>query len=70
MMTDGRDLASGGELARRLRKPRRTIYTWIERDDFPKPVKKTGGVRLWDIEEVRRWRDDTADTRKPGRPRA
>jgi len=70
MMNDGRDLASGGELARRLRKPRRTIYGWIERDDFPKPVTKHGGVRLWDIDEVRRWRDATADTRKPGRPKA
>jgi len=64
------DQASAGELARELNESRRTIYNWIERDDFPKPVGKTANARVWDLEEVRRWRDDTVDDRKPGRPKA
>ena len=72
MPTDGQTLASPTELARELKEPRRTIYNWIAREDFPEPAVTTaGGSRLWDLEEVRRWRDDTADTRKsPGRPRS
>jgi predicted DNA-binding transcriptional regulator AlpA len=70
MTADGPDLASAGDLALKLQESRRTIYNWIERDDFPKPVAKTAGARLWDVDEVRRWRDDTAETRKPGRPKA
>lgn len=70
MTTKGPDLASAGDLARRLKESRRTIYNWIDRDDFPESVTEAGGARLWDFDEVRRWRDDTADTRKPGRPRS
>ena len=64
---DGRNLASAGELARELKEPRRTIYNWIERDDFPDHVTEVGGARVWDVDEVRRWRDATAAVRKPGR---
>lgn len=70
MPADGPTLASPTDLARALKEPRRTIYNWIDRDDFPEPVTTAGGSRLWDLEEVRRWRDETAETRKPGRPKA
>lgn len=60
-------LASPTDLARELSEPRRTIYNWIERDDFPAPDEVTvGGLRLWDLDTVRQWRDDTKDARKPG----
>jgi predicted DNA-binding transcriptional regulator AlpA len=62
--------ASAGDLSRELKVPRRTIYNWVDRDDFPAPVGRAGGSRLWDVDEVKRWRRDTEDVRKPGRPPA
>jgi predicted DNA-binding transcriptional regulator AlpA len=59
-------LASPTDLSRRLGVPRRTIYNWIELPDFPRHVEEAGGSRLWDEDEVRRWRDDTESDRKPG----
>jgi predicted DNA-binding transcriptional regulator AlpA len=59
-------LASPTDLSRRLGVPRRTVYNWIDRPDFPEPVEEAGGSRLWDEDEVRRWRDDTEADRKPG----
>jgi predicted DNA-binding transcriptional regulator AlpA len=58
--------ASPTDLSRRLGVPRRTIYNWIERPDFPEHVEEAGGSRLWDEDEVRGWRDDTEADRKPG----
>jgi len=59
-------LASPMDLARRLEVPRRTIYNWIDRDGFPEPKETAGGSRLWDEDEVRKWRDNTEADRKPG----
>jgi predicted DNA-binding transcriptional regulator AlpA len=64
-------LATPTDLARELKEPRRTIYNWIDRTDFPAPAEITaGGLRLWDVDEVRKWRRETKDVRKPGRPKS
>lgn len=62
-----RTLCTPTDLARELPEPRRTIYNWIDRDDFPAPAETTaGGLRLWDLDEIRRWREDTVEDRKRG----
>ncbi|HEX3241131.1 MAG TPA: hypothetical protein VHR18_13475 [Solirubrobacterales bacterium] len=70
MTPTDQNLASAGDLSRELKVPRRTVYNWIDRDDFPEPVTTAGGIRLWDLDEVKSWRRDTEDVRKPGRPPA
>lgn len=62
-----RTLATAADLVRELGEPRRTIYNWVERDDFPAPAETTaGGLRLWDLDVVRKWRDDSVADRKRG----
>lgn len=62
-------LATARELAADLGVHRRTIYAYMERDDFPAPAQQTTAGALWDLDEVRRWQQETAEARRPGRPR-
>lgn len=33
-----------------------TLWRWAnEKEDFPKPIRVTRGVTLWDLEAVRTW---------------
>lgn len=59
-------LASPTDLSRRLGVPRRTVYNWISREDFPAHVEEAGGSRLWDEDEVRQWVKDSEADRKRG----
>jgi predicted DNA-binding transcriptional regulator AlpA len=35
---------------------RRTVYLWIERDDFPEPfAHPVGGAAVWEADRVRAW---------------
>jgi hypothetical protein len=62
-----RTLCSSTDLARELPAPRRTVSNWVERDDFPDPAEVTaGGLRLWDLDVVRNWVNDSGDARKRG----
>lgn len=61
-------LATARELAEDLGVHRRTVYRYMERDDFPAPVLQTSAGALWEVEAVREWVERTAAERKPGRP--
>ena len=56
------------EIADALSVSRRTVYTWIDRDDFPSPTADLYSGRIWKLEAIRAWRI-RADLR-PGRPSA
>jgi predicted DNA-binding transcriptional regulator AlpA len=52
-------IGAAGDVDRELRRlagiTRATSHRWRSRPDFPKPVKKTKTMCLWDLSEVRAW---------------
>lgn len=54
-----RNIAAAGDIDRYLRRvagvSRATSHRWRNRRGFPKPVKRTKAVVLWDLAEVRVW---------------
>lgn len=58
---------SAGDIAKALGVHRQTFHSWTRRDDFPGPLGEVAGARVWDLDQVRAWREQ-ADL-QPGRPK-
>lgn len=50
-----RDLASTAEREGRYPVAGSTIWRWVQRGEFPRPVKLTGGTTAWPVEAVEQW---------------
>lgn len=51
-----RDLATQGDIAKRLGVSPSTVKSWRARHpDFPEPLKKLSGAAVWDFSQVKAW---------------
>lgn len=61
------ELWTASGIAQEERVSRRTVYEWIEREDFPEPfARPVGGGPVWEASRVRAW---ALSRPRPGRPR-
>jgi predicted DNA-binding transcriptional regulator AlpA len=63
------DLAGLSEIAELLGVHKRTAQKYLDRGDFPKPLGRLAGGRVWLREDVERWGRDHLPLPRPGRPR-
>jgi len=61
------DLIGTTEVCEVLGVSRRSVFRYMKRRDFPKPVGKVSGRRVWRRREVERWGKRTLPLPK-GRP--
>jgi predicted DNA-binding transcriptional regulator AlpA len=47
---------------------KRTAQRYIARDDFPEPIGRLAGGRIWRRADVERWGREYLPLPKPGRP--
>jgi predicted DNA-binding transcriptional regulator AlpA len=43
------------ELIKYLSISRATLYSWAKKEDFPKPIKASHKVTLWDVEAIEKY---------------
>ena len=43
------------ELIKYLSISRATLYNWAKKEDFPKPIKASHKVTLWDVEAIEKY---------------
>ena len=46
---------SDRQLAERYKVHRTTLWRWVERNQFPKPVKLSPGCTRWKLSDVEAW---------------
>jgi len=64
------DIAQAGDLAASFKVDRSTVYYWISRPGFPKPIAELRAGRVWDLEAVRQWKAaNIRDRAEPGEGR-
>lgn len=49
------DIGGSGEVCELAGVTRKTLKSWREREDFPKPVRSIMSGDLWDLAHVRAW---------------
>ena len=47
--------ATDNQLAERFAVSRQTIWRWVQRGHFPKPVALSPGVTRWRLADVEKW---------------
>ena len=63
------ELAGFSEIAEILGVHRRTVQRYLTRDDFPEPVGRLAGGRVWARVDIEEWGRTHLPVPKPGRPR-
>jgi predicted DNA-binding transcriptional regulator AlpA len=62
------DLAGLSEIAAMLGVTTRTVQRYMEREDFPEPLGRLAGGRVWLRADIERWAKQVLPL-PPGRPR-
>ena len=63
------DLAGLSEIAELLGVHKRTVQRYIDRDDFPQPLGRLAGGRVWRRDDIEAWGRTNLPLPRPGRPR-
>lgn len=63
------DLAGLTEIAALLHVHKRTAQKYLDRDDFPEPLGRLAGGRVWLREDVEQWGQVHLPLPRPGRPK-
>jgi predicted DNA-binding transcriptional regulator AlpA len=63
------ELAGMDEIAQLLGVAKVTAKRYAARDDFPEPLGRLAGGRVWKREDVIEWAERTLPLPRPGRPR-
>jgi predicted DNA-binding transcriptional regulator AlpA len=59
-MTEGSNPSAGGyvrlrALVQRIPVAKSTIWAWVKKGTFPRPVKLSGSVTAWPAEDIAKW---------------